>query len=73
MAIRATCYVTGSIEGGPAFAIRKDNDEGVFIPTKTAEKLQLMLLDEVDCLLIPNEAQPENTPWFAQIVNRVTP
>lgn len=71
MAIRATCYVTGSLAGGPAFAMRSDTHETVFIPSKTAERLELQETDEIVAILVPNMIAPEKTPWFAESAMRV--
>ncbi len=65
------CYVTNSIEGGPAFAITSDTDEQVYIPTALAEKHDLEEMDTVKCLLIRNTLEPGKTPWFAQAVRLV--
>lgn len=70
MSQRATVYVTRADEDSPAFAIRADNDETVFIPHATAEHVQLEVGDELVAVLKDND-KPERARWFAIAVKRV--
>ncbi len=68
MALKRECYVINRIEGGPDFAIRADNDEGVYIPSKMAQHLELEDMDAIDAVFVrnTNDAEGANTtPWFA--------
>ena len=66
MALRKICYVTNRIEDGPAFAIREDNDEHVFITSTIAKELDLEEMDAVEAILVANTSDAaQNTPWFA--------
>lgn len=71
MAVLTICYVRESLIDGPAFAIRADNDEEVFISRATAERLNLEPMDTVKCLLVENTVRPDKTPWFAPFVRLV--
>ena len=64
MAEKATLFVTKANENAPAFAIRADNDEQVFIPHATAEAAELEVGDELMAVLKAND-QPDRAPWFA--------
>lgn len=67
MAIKTTCYVTAIIETGAAFAVRADNDEGVYISAATANALELEDMDEIEAVLVRNKSEKgEGTPWFAR-------
>lgn len=69
MAEKATVYVTKANENAPAFAIRADTDEQVFIPHATAEAAELEVGDELMCIMKPND-QPDRAPWFAVAIKR---
>ena len=71
MVEKVKCFVTSSKEDAPAFAIRADTDESVFIPQHIAEMLQLEEMDTVMCLIAENKIQPDKTPWYAQKVKRI--
>ena len=70
MSQRATVFVTRADEDAPAFAIRADTDETVFIPHATAESVQLEVGDELIAVLKDND-KPERARWFAIAVRRV--
>ena len=70
MAVKATVFVTKANENAPAFAIRADNDEQVFIPHATAEAAELEVGDELMAVLKAND-QPERAPWFAVAIRRL--
>ena len=65
MSERVVCFVTSAEEGRPAFAIRSDNDESVFISTKLAEEQGIEEGDRLQIIMIANQNMPEKTPWFA--------
>ncbi|NAZ36068.1 AbrB/MazE/SpoVT family DNA-binding domain-containing protein [Rubellimicrobium sp. CFH 75288] len=71
MASKVVCYVVESLDDGPAFAVRQDNDQQVFIPKAQAEELNLVEFDEVEAIVVRNTLQPDKTPWFALRVRRV--
>lgn len=71
MAKLSVCYVTYSMEDGPAFAVTADSNEQVYIPRSLAEKHELEEMDTVKCLLLPNTQEPARTPWFASVVRLV--
>jgi hypothetical protein len=73
VAQKVVCYVVESLDNGPAFAVRQDNDQQVYIPRAQAEELELVEFDEVEAIVIPNTLQPEKTPWFALKVRRLAP
>jgi len=62
---KVDCFITESLEDGPAFAVRADNGEAVFIPKAMAEKMELVEMDEITALIQENTVQPDKTPWFA--------
>ena len=70
MAERAVVFVTRADEDAPAFAIRADTDETVFIPHATAETAQLEVGDELVAVLKDND-KPDRARWFAIAVKRV--
>ncbi|EPX87369.1 hypothetical protein ruthe_00768 [Rubellimicrobium thermophilum DSM 16684] len=65
MAQKVVCYVIESLDNGPAFAVRQDNDQQVYIPKAQAEELNLVEFDEVEAIIVANTIQPDKTPWFA--------
>lgn len=64
MAQKATAFVHRVIEGGPAFALREDTDECIYIPKTIAYRMGLREQDHINVLLVVNELEPANTPWF---------
>jgi len=64
MAIRANVYIVNIMQDGPAFGVRTDNNESVYISANARKNLELEVLDEIEAVLIPNRVKPENTPWF---------
>ncbi len=64
LAERAIIYVTKANENAPAFAIRADNDDSVFIHHAAAEAAQLEVGDELIAVLKIND-QPDKARWFA--------
>lgn len=71
MAQKVVCYVIESLDNGPAFAVRQDNDQQVYIPKAQAEELNLVEFDEVEAIIVANTIQPDKTPWFAIKVRRL--
>ncbi|MFO6465779.1 hypothetical protein ACK8OR_15405 [Jannaschia sp. KMU-145] len=70
MAEKTTVFVTKANENAPAFAIRSDTDEQVFIPHAAAEAAQLQVGDELVCVLKAND-QPDKAPWFSVAFRRI--
>lgn len=73
MATLANCIVTESLEDGPAFAMREDNDEQVYIPAQIAGKHELTQFDRIQCLLVTNTVKPDKTPWTAHTLKVIQP
>jgi len=72
VAQKVVCYVIESLDNGPAFAVRQDNDQQVYIPKAQAEELNLVEFDEVEAIIVANTIQPDKTPWFALKTRRLT-
>lgn len=70
MTERAVCFITNSVEGRGAYAIRADNDENVYIPVSVSEALELEEFEEVLALLIKNDRN--DPPWRAIRVRRAS-
>jgi bifunctional DNA-binding transcriptional regulator/antitoxin component of YhaV-PrlF toxin-antitoxin module len=71
MAAKVICFVTESLDEGPAFAVRADNDQQVYIPRSIAEELELEEFDEIEAIVARNTVQPEKTPWYALKARRL--
>lgn len=63
MAQKAICYVTNAPEGKGAFAVRKDNDETVYIPSGVADILDVQEMDTLEVVVIKNNHG--GAPWLA--------
>lgn len=61
MAVKASCFVTTCNNEGPAFAVRADNDEAVYIPAAIADALELSELDEIEAVMVRSEKG--STAW----------
>lgn len=64
MAQSSMAFVTRVLPTGPAFALRVDNDEHIYIPKGVSQRLELQEMDHIDTILIRNTVEPERTPWF---------
>lgn len=69
MAVKAKCFVTTSLDGRGAYAVRADNDENVYIPVAVAEALELEEFEEILVLMVPNDRS--DPPWRAIRVKRL--
>jgi len=66
MAEKVSGFVVSVVDDGPAFAIRSDTDESVFIDRNCVDEMDIEEMDEVEMILIRNTAQPDKTPWYAK-------
>lgn len=67
------CIVTNRLTQGPAFAVREDNGEAVFVGTSQATLHDLRSFDQIQAVLVRNRKEPDRTPWFsvrARVVER---
>lgn len=62
MADKTLCYVTTCPDDGPAFAVRVDNDEGVYIPRSIADDLDLAELDTIEAVMVAS-ADGDKNRW----------
>jgi cold shock CspA family protein len=66
MAEKVTCYITRIISTGAGFAVRGDNDEGVYIHKNEISRSQAEEMDEVEAILVVNQNEgQDSTPWYA--------
>jgi hypothetical protein len=65
---KAYCYITSSEEGRPAFAVREDSGERVYVPYTISEALKLEEMERIQAILIVNDHP--STPWRAMNVQR---
>lgn len=64
MAIRDNVYIVNIMQDGPAFGVRRDTNESVYISANCRRNLDLELFDDIEAILVPNRVKPEKTPWF---------
>ena len=60
MADKTLCYVTTCPDDGPAFAVRVDNDEAVYIPRSIADDLDLAELDTIEAVMVASDKGPNS-------------
>ena len=60
MAHKTLCYVTTCNDDGPAFGVRVDNDEAVYIPRSIADDLDLAELDTIEAVMVASDKGPNN-------------
>lgn len=62
MADKATCYVTTCTDDGPAYGVRADTDESVYIPRSIADDLDLAELDTIEAVMVVS-ADGDKNRW----------
>lgn len=62
MADKATCYVTTCTDDGPAYGVRADTDDSVYIPRSIADDLDLAELDTIEAVMVAS-ADGDKNRW----------
>ena len=60
MADKTTCYVTTCQDDGPAYGVRADTDESVYIPRSIADDLDLAELDTIEAVVVASDKGPNS-------------
>jgi antitoxin component of MazEF toxin-antitoxin module len=60
--------ITNILPTKTAFGIVADGSEAVFIPSRVADAADVRIGQTVKALLVPNQTQPEKTPWMAVFI-----
>lgn len=62
MADKTACYVTTCTDDGPAYGVRADTDESVYIPRSIADDLDLAELDTIEAVMVAS-ADGDKNRW----------
>lgn len=62
MADKTRCYVTTCQDDGPAYGVRADTDESVYIPRSIADDLDLAELDTIEAVMVAS-ADGDKNRW----------
>ena len=64
--------LTNRLATGTAFAVLADDmTQSVFVPAKLSAGLELSPGDKISAIIVPNNREPEKTPWIAVSIKAV--
>lgn len=66
--MRTDIIVTNILPTKTAFGILAEGVETVFIPSRVAQTANVRIGQTVSAMLVPNQTQPEKTPWLAVFI-----
>lgn len=66
--MQTNIIITNVLPTRTAFGIVADGSEAVFIPSRVADAADVRIGKTVKALLVPNQTQPEKTPWMAVFI-----
>lgn len=66
--MQTNIIITNVLPTRTAFGVVADGSEAVFIPSRVADAADVRIGQTVKALLVPNQTQPEKTPWMAVFI-----